>query len=453
MHGAARRGGHEPRPYFFLSYAHTPRNDPRDRDPDLWVQRFFHDLSAHVMQLTALPAGVPAGFMDQHVRPGEDWQEQITEALAYCRVFVPLYSPRYFLSEQCGREWFAFAGRETLHQSRSEQRGSPAIVPALWIPVLPHQLPEAARRLRFDHADFGGDYADEGFYGMIKLRYLQDHYEHAVYQLAKRIVGVAERTRVADGDPHQDYATLTSAFGPAAGPGRKLEVTVLACSRDGLPRGRGPDCYGPRPSDWNPYHPLSARPLARHTAELVVNLNYTVDLREFDDSAERLLRPGPPDAPGLLLLDRWALASARHRDLVRTLCAEPRPWISVMVPWNRQDPESPPHEAELRHVADEVLGARLRESPGHLTQGGGLPTLEAFSQELPRAVRSAVRHYERAAAPAGPAGPGSPLPRVLPGGVGLGRSGRDRTWDERDQRTAGNTRAERMEDPPDGRAP
>ncbi|MFK8908249.1 TIR-like protein FxsC, partial [Streptomyces sp. YS-3] len=133
-HGAARGGGHEPRPYFFLSYAHTPKNDPRDKDPDLWVRRFFRDLSAHVMQLTALPAGVPAGFMDQHVRPGEDWQEQITEALALCRVFVPLYSPRYFLSEQCGREWFAFAGREALHQSRSEHHAPPAIVPALWLP-------------------------------------------------------------------------------------------------------------------------------------------------------------------------------------------------------------------------------------------------------------------------------------------------------------------------------
>ncbi|MFK8911389.1 FxsC protein, partial [Streptomyces sp. YS-3] len=190
-----------------------------------------------------------------------------------------------------------------------------------------------------------------------------------------------------------------------------------------------------------------------HTADLVVNLNYSVRLAEFEERADRLLRPGPPEAPGLLLLDRWALQSPRHRELVRLLCAEPRPWLSVMVPWNRADPESPPREAELRHVADEVLGTRLRQSPGHLTQGGGLPTLEAFSQELPRAVRSAVRHYESAARTDRPAGPGSPLPHVLPGGVGLGRTARDRTGDQPEQRAAGNSQAEQVEGPPDGREP
>ncbi|MBD0742457.1 TIR-like protein FxsC [Streptomyces sp. CBMA152] len=450
-HEAAGGGGREPRPYFFLSYAHTPKNDPRDRDPDLWVQRFFRDLSAHVMQLTALPAGVPAGFMDQHVRPGEDWQGQITEALALCRVFVPLYSPRYFLSEQCGREWFAFAGRDTLHQSRSERRTPPAIIPALWTPVLPHQLPEPARRLRFNHADFGDEYADEGFYGMIKLNYLRDHYEHAVYRLAKRVVSVAEQTRIADGDPYQDYATLTSAFGSAPGPGRQLEVTVLACSRDGLPPGRGPDCYGSRPQDWNPYHPMSARPLASHTADLVSNLNYSVVLGEFDENAERILSPGPPAAPGLLLLDRWALGSARHRELVRRFSAEPRPWISVMIPWNRVDPESRLHEGELRDTADDVLAARAWDSEGHLTRGGGLPTLEAFSQELPRAVRSAVRHYESAGRTDATPGPGTPLPRVLPHGVGYGRS--QEAEGRRERRAADQSKADRVEGPSDGREP
>lgn len=135
-------GGDAPEPYFFLSYAHTPKNHPKDRDPNIWVERFYRDLCAHVLQLTSLPAGVPAGFMDQQMQPGEGWQERLSEALASCRVFVPLYSPRYFLSEQCGREWFVFSTRAVHHQARSNGSSGSGIVPALWVPVPAKQLPQ-----------------------------------------------------------------------------------------------------------------------------------------------------------------------------------------------------------------------------------------------------------------------------------------------------------------------
>ncbi|MFB9515185.1 TIR-like protein FxsC [Streptomyces purpureus] len=419
MSGSNGSGKSVPRPYFFLSYAHTPKNHPKDRDPNLWVERFYRDLCDHVLQMTSLPEGVPAGFMDQEMQPGEGWQERLSEALAYCRVFVPLYSPRYFLSEQCGREWFAFSKRAVHHQSRSNSQSVSEIVPALWVPVPLKQLPQPAERLQFNHASFGSDYADEGFYGLIKLRYLREQYERAVYLLAKRIVSVAEETEIEDGDPHQDYLAVPSAFGPP-GPARELDLSVLACSRSDLPGDRGPDCYGTHARDWNPYLQESSRPLVEHAADLVRNLDYRVRVGEFDADAARLLAPGPPKAPGLLLLDRWALATPHGRELVRRLSAEDRPWISVMVPWNRDDPEAGPRDDELRAAVDDALAPRVQESSGHRSPGGGPASLKAFSQELPGAVKAAEKHYTAHARTYPPEGPSEPIPHVLPTGIGYG---------------------------------
>ncbi|MEU7735576.1 FxsC protein, partial [Streptomyces griseus] len=47
-----RTVGH--RPYFFLSYAHTPGYGG-GTDPDMWVERLFQDLCGHVMAMTDLP--------------------------------------------------------------------------------------------------------------------------------------------------------------------------------------------------------------------------------------------------------------------------------------------------------------------------------------------------------------------------------------------------------------
>lgn len=454
LEGAGAQGD-EPRPYFFLSYAHTPRNDPKDKDPNLWVERFYRDLCAHVLQLTSLPAGVPAGFLDQQMQPGEGWQERLSESLAYCKVFVPLYSPRYFLSEQCGREWYAFSSRAVHYQAARSNGGQMSgIVPALWVPVPPGQLPQPAERLQFNHAAFGEEYADEGFYGLIKLRYLRDQYERAVYLLAKRIVKVAEQSRMPEGDPQQDYAAVPSAFGPP-GRARQMEISVLACSRSDLPPGRAPDCYGPAQRDWNPYHPKSSRPLADHAVDLVRNLDYQVRVGEFEAESERLLGTERPQGPGLLLLDRWALDTPRRQELLRRLSENSRPWISVMVPWNRDDPDSGHREADLRAVLEGVLESGPAAEFGHRSHSGGVPTLEAFSQELPGAVKAAERHYAAHAETFPPPGSSGAMPRLLIDGVGYGTSNSAPpvTGTDHDTGDPGDGDAPEGEDPADDREP
>ena len=119
------------RPYFFLSYARTPKRDPADRDnPDRWVHKLYRDLCDEILQMTDVQPA-EAGFMDVENKVGAEWSPALISAIKNCRVFVPLYSRRYFESDNCGREWFAFARREVTHRARGGERVD-AIVPALW---------------------------------------------------------------------------------------------------------------------------------------------------------------------------------------------------------------------------------------------------------------------------------------------------------------------------------
>lgn len=413
VHATTQGRAADHRPYFFLSYAHTPGNGS-GTDPDMWVERLYQDLCGHVMAMTDLPAGAPAGFIDREIRSGEGWSERLGEVLASCRVFVPLFSPRYFASEMCGKEWYAFAQRAIHHRARSN-RSAEAIVPALWVPVPPSQLPGPAERLQFNHRDFGDRYVSDGLYGLIKLRLFAEEYERAVYELAKRIVNVADTVRIGTGSP-VDYRLAPSAFGApgngVSGP-RPMQVTIAAATRHDLPEGRSADYYGDNPQDWNPYHPVAARPLAYVAEDLVRSLNYQPTVASFDEEPGQGEGKQPPSRPEILLVDRWALQDEDRRGRLAAFDAENRPWVTMIVPWNRYDPESRSAEAELTEKLEQTMPAKMRHGRAYCRAAAkGVPSMEAFGRILPQVVEVAAQQYLRHAAAYPPATGGPPTERT-----------------------------------------
>jgi FxsC-like protein len=370
----------------------------------MWVERLFRDLCGHVMAMTDLPAGAPAGFMDREIRSGEGWSERLGEVLASCRVFVPLFSPRYFASEMCGKEWYAFAQRAIYHHAKSN-RPAEAIVPALWVPMPPEQLPGPAERLQFNHRAFGDRYVTDGLYGLIKLRIFAEEYEAAVYELAKRIVSVADTIRLAPGSP-VEFRQAPSAFGrPSVGP-RPMHVTVAAPTSHDLPPGRSADYYGKQSQDWNPYHPDSARPLAYVAQDLVRSLNYQPTVSSFDH--EPLPAAGqPPTRPEILLIDRWALENEERRRKLAAFDAHPHPWVSVVVPWNRDDPDSRGAEAELIEKLERTMPHQMSHGRAACQAAAkGVYSMEAFGHLLPQVAEAAAQEYLRHAEAFPPVPPG-----------------------------------------------
>ncbi|MER6285172.1 FxsC protein [Streptomyces sviceus] len=308
------------RPHFFLSHARTPRHESEFAGPD-----------------------------------------------------APLSSPRYFISERYGREWWAFSQREIRRRTRRGGSRESAVVPGSWAPVERAPLPQAARDLRFQHADFGEEYAARGM-------------------------------------------SLPSAFGGGAHP-PGFEVTVIARSRSDLPPGRVADRYGDTPLEWNPFHPVSTRPLAEQAADLVRTMNYRFTVSGFGTGADRVLTMGPPTTPALM--PRWALDSPRAKGLMVRPAARQRPWISVMIPQHRDGTVPPELDRQSQELADRVPTAQRLVGPSHRSPGGTIGTLDAFQLELRKAVRQTVNHHEARARTCPPKGPPLDPPRLPRPGHGV----------------------------------
>ncbi|MFC8834248.1 TIR-like protein FxsC [Streptomyces griseoincarnatus] len=413
------RPGADNRPFFFLSYAHTPRWGPDSGDPDHWVHMFFRDLCDHIYQLTDLPAGTPAGFIDRELRSDEGWEAKLSENLANCRVLVPLFSPRYFASETCGKEWYAFNER-VLHARATGDASTTAIVPALWTRVDANVLPDSVRHLHLLQESFGDRYTAGGIYGLIKLRRLRDEYEEVVFRLAQRIVQVAHESPLPPGRP-RDYHATPSAFRPwGAGP-RHIRLLVAAPTQDGIPDDRDVRPYGETPQDWNPYYSETSRPLANLAEHLVRSLDYRVTVSSFDDepiegdgrfgdAEERASRPD------ILLVDRWALADEERRRRLRAFDRNSRPWVSMIVPTSGADLQN---HGEKGQELTEALGQTLSRiaDRGRRTDARlsviDVPTVAAFTSVLPAVVSHVTRQFLKHAEAHPPPGEAVPLPRLL----------------------------------------
>jgi FxsC-like protein len=395
-------------PYFFLSYAHQPRIDPDDPgDPNEWIHKLFRDLSHEVMELTDLPGGRQPGFMDRELRLGNEWPRRITEALSSCRVFIPLYSPRYFSSESCGKEWYAFHRRQVEHEANGG-RHPEAIIPVLWVPVPDRALPQVAKSLQFDHHRLGEVYARGGFSQLIRINRYSDDYNMALHTLAHHIVRVAAGNAPVPAETG-DFAGLDCAFGTAerkAANSRRLTVTIVTPDFYHLPKrpvGRDAEYYKPgAPTQWNPYRPESKIPLADYTSNLARGMGLVPEVAWFDETSGAPGDAGDVDGPGVMLVDPWAALDPDRGVRLREFHKSPKPWIQPMVPWSLSDGQTAIHERTLQTALDQALPSVPPP----------LPTLETFGNALPKAINAAVRNFLRHAEPRPP----SVTPPDLPPG-------------------------------------
>jgi FxsC-like protein len=407
--------GRGTKPYFFLSYARTPKRDPTDReDPDRWVLKLYKDLCAAILQMTDAQPD-EAGFMDRENRLGAEWSPELVAALGTCRVFVPLYSRRYFESDNCGKEWFAFARREVNQNARGHGLVN-AIVPALWARMDRSSIPEVAQSIQYDHAGLGPRYSTEGFYGIMKLHSYRAAYQRAVHRLAERIVEVAERAEIPP-EPAVDYGSLQSAFGPASA-GRtatdQLQITVLAHDVSTLPAGREGDYYGDTPRTWSPYRPEYPQPLAEYARDLARKcLGCEPYVGAFEDGTPAWVSNGQPVPPSLCLVDAWVAVSEPHAARLRRLNELDLPWVSVLVPWNSQDAGLAFAQQDLRDRLRRLLGRRLDSVPYRCrTAATGIPTLQEFGQLLPQMTIIMLNRFRKSAPAYPPPGPVFERPRL-----------------------------------------
>lgn len=412
------------RPYFFLSYARTPKRDPADKsDPDRWVYKLYRDLCDEILQMTDVRPG-EAGFMDRENKLGAEWSPDLMNSLKSCRVFVPLYSRRYFESDNCGREWFAFARREVLKRAHNGEPTS-AIVPALWTRLDRDSLPEIARSVEYADTDLGARYSAEGFYGIMKLRNYRADYQRAVHRLAERIIEAGDRSVAhADDDvqgmERKDFESLPSAFGPASAKRTtdgQLQISVLAHDTSTLPPGRSSEYYGQTPAAWSPYRPAYSRPIAHYSVELAKKcLDCEPRIEIFDAQSTDGDYPRPM-APGLVLIDAWVSLSDSYLERLRELNEVTEPWVSILIPLNSQDDGTNEAERDLHQKLELHLQRKLDGVPRRCRMAAdGIPTMQDFSQLLPEMTMIMLKRFRKNAPARPPEGPALGRPRLRQAG-------------------------------------
>jgi FxsC-like protein len=373
-------------PLFYVSYARTPTlGGMTGWDPDKLVEIFFRDLCERVAEDIGLPADGAVGFIDRETAGSEpgDVSPEAREVLATCRVFVPLYSPRYFASERCGREWSAFVAR------------APAgyvvpIVRVSWAPVPLASLPVVAMDVRSDDSHASGWYLAEGLYSLMTLEE-NDDYQRTVADLSRQIV-IAARLPYPVSDRPVDLEDVLNAF--ARPPKPPLRVIVLAPTTSRLPPRREPACYGPSPLDWNPYQLSAGRPLSDDLTGLARNLDFEPELIAFDDAIEMLLREDRPAAPGVLIVDVWALADPGWREVLREFDGLTRPWISVLAVLNPRDRQTDRHAEYLSELLRDTL--TRRNTGGRVVSrlaARGAQTMEEFVRSFSAMAETAGIQY------------------------------------------------------------
>lgn len=418
------------RPYFFLSYARTPKRDPGDEEnPDRWVHKLYKDLCDAILQMTdAQPA--EAGFMDVENKLGVEWSPELMDAIKNCRVFVPLYSRRFFESDNCGREWFAFARREVIHRARGGDRVD-AIVPALWTRLDRERIPAVAKTLQYAHPDMGERYCADGFYGLIKLRNYRDEYQMAVHRLAERIIDLGDKSVAhADHDvqvmERKDFESLQSAFGPASArrtTDGKLQISVLAHDTFTLPPGRTREYYGATPRSWSPYQPSYPQPVAEYALDLAkkcLDCDPAIEAFQVKSSnGDQTIQPG------VCLVDAWVVVSDAHHERLRQLNELAAPWLSVVLPWNSDDEGFRAQGELLRAKLEERLGRKLSSVPRRCRMAAdGIPTIQDLGLVLPEMAMIMLKRYHKDAPIPAAASPVLPRPRLRqadssePGGSG-----------------------------------
>lgn len=166
------------------------------KDEDPYLKKFYGDLcreiAVHVGSDEVDKIGfIPAG----NIKVREKWEREITEGLATSRTLVCLYSPAYFNSEFCGKEFEIFLTRVRGYVSIDPDASDNLLIfPILWSEPsrLLGRLPDRVAKMQILTHELGEMYAAKGLQYLLKLKQEKEYYNF-LSETAKRLVAEVQR--------------------------------------------------------------------------------------------------------------------------------------------------------------------------------------------------------------------------------------------------------------------
>jgi FxsC-like protein len=320
---------------------------------------------------------VRVGFIDETIELGSDWDGAIVKALQECPVMVSAYSPAYFNSQYCGKEWEFFCRRRERHGEEP-----PVIKLVIWIPLQRgKEPPHAVGPLQYY---MGSDKtAPHNAVGLKQMRKQYNNYDVAydkfIDSLADEILE-ANKIVLPKLDPLPALGKIDSAFHPTASaaappaqvitqlgqatPARRrsgpkfARFVFIAGDPNEFPLGARRrdfylDCGG---VEWKPYYP-DTKPLMIVASEVAGNMNIISEELPFGNNLDELVRD-VETARSLVILfvDGWTAELPNYKAALNQFDKNNYLNCSIFVPWNRDDPETAGRCDQLMtFVRDEVF--------------------------------------------------------------------------------------------------
>lgn len=339
--------------YLFLSYARA--------SDDEYFKIFLKEFVPLLREQLGLGSDDEAVFRDaDHIDLGEDWRQELNEAISTCKVFVPLYTPFFFTRDYCGREWGAFRSRLTPKGGKLP----PLIRPLLWIPPR-DPIPQVAGEVQYGHGDFGGDYARRGLQYLIRLE-KRAEYRELLTSFVEKLVAAVAAHPLPPTDPPLRIAEIPSAFLPPpaeaaaaggeapSGPGA-VEFVIVAGRRDELKAVRKRlEPYGGEPLEWRPYLPEVRRAIGLELQKIAVAEELLATCESLPaDFIDRVRIALKRNRMVVVVVDVWSVRLAEYAAIMRTLDESSFLNCAILVAWNRSDEETV--------GAERALGQELRQ--------------------------------------------------------------------------------------------
>ncbi|MER6159196.1 TIR-like protein FxsC [Streptomyces sp. NPDC001868] len=330
-------GGALEQPYFFLSYA-------RQDDRAAYVGRFYNDL----LEALDLPGSVSARqptFRDVvNIMLGDDWLLELSRAVGSCRSMVALYSPAYFRSEYCGKEWTHFAARVRRYQEMTSVPPR-ALVPVLWEPVPQRRMPAEVRAVQYTEPGLGEEYLRHGLLQLMQSDPGGPAYRHVVEQVARRVRMAADPFNLPiDEPPAFDLSEVRGCFPVNETPELTghVRIFVAACTKEQPPVGRSHTAYyGEAPWMWAPYSPPRIPTVVERAKRVITGDGHTASVEAVSPQLIRHLnRARHLNQACVLLVDAWSAAEAPYRGALLRYDELYHPTTAVLVPCHEHDRES-----------------------------------------------------------------------------------------------------------------
>jgi FxsC-like protein len=377
---------------FFLSYARA--ND----DPYLKV--FIEAVSEVIRERRGLPAGAPVGFFDQReLELGENWDQSIVEALQTSRVFLALWSPAYFKSEYCGKEWALFAQRCNAAALASGGPMPPVIKPVIWIPFRTGDVPPALSVGQFTFGDPAALHNTRGFKYLLKQQQeYRTQYTELVEQLAQQIIDAADAHVLPQVDAVPPLKSIPSAFTapaprggaaprrPPAGP-KHVRFVYVAADPNAFGTARTNEAYTEvGAGDWKPFFPENRTRVHAFLQHFVSSeeLGFSSDELSFGPSLlDEIETAWERRQIVVLIVDGWSVEwSAQYRDVLQQLDQRLDYHWCVLVPWNESDTDSVARRAEIQDAISRTFDRHANLSPNPMFFRAGIKSPDDLKQAL-----------------------------------------------------------------------